>query len=137
DERLNTLGSGLYATVSAGTGEPYWRSPSATGSVQRLGPPQKPGVQDFRYLTDAHGARLAVVSLGLEWEAEGELTFSVATDMERYDTSMKRFRGGLLSGFGFVALLLLVALAALLRWALAPLRRLEAQIRSVERGERE
>jgi two-component system sensor histidine kinase PhoQ len=137
DERLNTLGSGLYATVSAGTDEPYWRSPSATGSVQRLGPPQKPDHQDFRYLTDARGARLAVVSMGLDWEAEGELTFSVATDMERYDTSTKRFRHGLLSGFAVIAVLLLLSLAALLRWALAPLRRLEAQIRSVERGDRD
>ena len=34
-------------------------------------------------------------------------------------------------------MLLLLALAVLLRWALAPLRRLAAQIREVERGERE
>lgn len=137
DERLNTLGSGLYATVSAGDAEPYWRSPSATGSVQRLGPPQIPGDEDFRYLIDTRGARLAVFSVGLEWEAEGELTFSVATDMERYDDNTKRFRQGLLSGFAVVAVLLLLALAALLRWALAPLRRLEAQIRLVERGDRD
>jgi two-component system sensor histidine kinase PhoQ len=36
-----------------------------------------------------------------------------------------------------LALLLLLALAALLRWALAPLRRLAAQIHAVERGERD
>jgi two-component system, OmpR family, sensor histidine kinase PhoQ len=137
DERLNTLGSGLYAAVSAGVAEPYWRSPSATGSVDRLGPPQKPGVEDFRFLTDARGARLAVVSLGLEWEAEGNLTFSVATDMTRYDAQTKRFRHGLLSVFAVVAVLLLAALAALLRWVLVPLRRLEKQIHAVERGERE
>jgi two-component system sensor histidine kinase PhoQ len=137
DERLNDVGSGLYATVSAGAGEPYWRSPSATGSVEKLGPPQKPGDEDFRYLTDARGARLAVASAGLEWEDEGELTFSVATDMGPYDVTMRVFRHGLLSGFAVVAVLLLLALAGLLRWALAPLRRLEGQIRSVERGDRE
>jgi two-component system, OmpR family, sensor histidine kinase PhoQ len=137
DERLNTLGSGLYATVSAGAGEPYWRSPSATGSVERLGPSQKPGDEDFRYLTDARGARLAALSLGFDWEDEGDLTFSVATDMAPYDLSMRRFRGGLLTGVAVGTVLLLLALAVLLRWALAPLRRLEAQIRSVERGERD
>lgn len=137
DERLNNLGSGLYATVSAGAAEPYWRSPSATGSVQRLGPPQQPGKRNFHYMVDARGARLAAVSYGLEWEDEGDLTFSVATDMAPYDTQMARFRQGLLGGFTIVAVLLLFALAALLRWALAPLRRLEAQIHSVERGDRD
>lgn len=137
DPRLMTMGSGLYAAVSAGVAVPYWRSPSSTGSVGTLGPPLKSGTKDFRYLRDARGARLAVASLGLEWEAEGELTFSVATDMAPYDAQIRRFRSGLLSGFAIVAVLLLLALAALLRWALAPLRRLEAQIHLVERGERE
>jgi two-component system sensor histidine kinase PhoQ len=42
-----------------------------------------------------------------------------------------------MSGFAGVAVLLLLALAGLLRWALAPLRRLAAQIGAVERGERD
>jgi two-component system sensor histidine kinase PhoQ len=43
----------------------------------------------------------------------------------------------LLGGFATIAVLLLLSLAALLRWALTPLRRLEKQIHSVERGERD
>jgi two-component system sensor histidine kinase PhoQ len=138
ESRLATPGSGLYAAVSDGAAEPYWRSPSAAGSVLQFGPPQAPGVRKFHYLSDEHDVRLAVVSLGLQWEDEASvLTFSVASDMTPFEDQLARFRRGLLSGFAVVAVLLLLSLAALLRWALAPLRRLETQIHSVERGERE
>jgi two-component system sensor histidine kinase PhoQ len=65
------------------------------------------------------------------------LTFTVATDYTSYEANLQSFRRGLLSGFIGVALLLVLALALLLRWALAPLRRLATQIQAVERGERE
>jgi two-component system sensor histidine kinase PhoQ len=137
-EPLTTLGSGLYATVSASAESPYWTSPSAAGVVETLGPSLQPGKGgNLRYLRDARGNRLAAVSLGFRWEGEGELTFSVATDMAQYDAQLARFRRNLLGGFAVVAVLLLLSMAALLRWALAPLRRLATQIHSVERGERE
>jgi two-component system, OmpR family, sensor histidine kinase PhoQ len=139
--RLTTPGSGLYAAVSDGSAEPFWRSPSAAGSVLAFGPPQASGVRDFRYLIDIRGARLAAVSRGLRWEDEAgvnrELTLSVATDMTPYDEQLSRFRRGLFSGFAVVAVVLVLALAVLLRWALAPLRRLAVQIRAVERGDRD
>jgi two-component system sensor histidine kinase PhoQ len=134
--RLAVPGSGLYAAVNDGH-ETFWRSPSAVGSVADFGPPQPAGARAFRYLTDLHGARLAAVSRGLEWEDAGWLTFIVATDMTPYDAQLARFRRGLAWGFSAVALLLLATLAGLLRWALIPLRRLEREIRVVERGERE
>ena len=134
--RLAVPGSGLYAAVSDGT-ETFWRSPSATGSVVDFGAAQPPGARAFRYLTDEHGARLAVVSRGLEWEGAGSLTFSVASDLTPYYAQLNRFRKGLAGGFAVVALLLLAALAGLLRWVLIPLRRLAGQIRAVERGQRE
>jgi two-component system, OmpR family, sensor histidine kinase PhoQ len=141
ESRLATPGSGLYAAVSSGAGDPFWRSPSASGHVNEFGPPQEPGAVDFRYLTDTGGTRLAAVSRGLQWEDDAgttqDLTFTVATDLTAYDTQLSDFRRGLLGGFAVIALLLLAALAVLLRWALAPLRRLAVQINAVERGERE
>jgi two-component system sensor histidine kinase PhoQ len=137
ESRLTTPGSGLYAAVSEGGDDPYWRSPSAAGSLQQFGPPQEPGARDFRYLEDSRGAQLAVVSRGVQWEDAGDLTFTVATDMAPYDAQVSDFRRGLLKGFAALAVSLLLALALLLRWALAPLRRLATQIRAMERGERE
>lgn len=140
ETRFAVPGSGLYAAVSDGLGPPFWRSPSSVGSVQDFGPPPPSGGRSFRYITDAQGARLAAVSRGIIWDTEGTsraLTFTVATDMAPYDAQLRRFRRGLFGGFAVMAVLLLVALAVLLRWALAPLRRLAAQIHAVERGERE
>jgi two-component system, OmpR family, sensor histidine kinase PhoQ len=141
ESRLATPGSGLYAAVSTGAGDPFWRSPSASGHVNEFGPPQEPGAVDFRYLNDERGMRLAAVSRGLQWENDAgttqDLTFTVATDLTAYETQLRDFRRGLLGGFAFIALLLLIALWLLLRWALAPLRRLAVQIHAVERGERE
>jgi two-component system, OmpR family, sensor histidine kinase PhoQ len=137
--RLATPGSGLYAAVRGSGGEMYWRSPSAAGSLttfpERLGP----GSRNFRYFVGDDGQRLASVSRGLRWEDETggsrELTFVVATDLQSYEQQLRTFQRGLLGSFGVLAVLLLVALALLLRWALAPLRHLATQIRSVERGE--
>jgi two-component system, OmpR family, sensor histidine kinase PhoQ len=141
DSRLTTPGSGLYAAVIDSSGQAFWRSPSSAGSLLEFGPPQEPGARDFRYLPDVTGARLAAVSRGLQWEdAKGrnnELTFTVATELDSYESQVAGFRRGLWSGFGMLAALLLLTLAALLRWGLSPLRRLAAQIHEVERGERE
>ena len=141
EARLATPGSGLYAAVSDGSGEPYWRSPSAAGRLQQFGPPQPPGERDFRYLIDLRGARLAAVSRGLQWEADGgdsrNLTFTVATDLTPFETQVRDFRRGLVKGFAALAVALLLALALLLRWAVTPLRRLASQIHAVERGERD
>lgn len=136
EARLTLPGSGLYAAVSAGE-EPYWRSTSSTGSVADFGPSLQPGGSRFHELRGLNGARLAAFSRGLSWEDAGALTFTVATDMTAHDAQLSSFRRGLLGGFVVVAGLLLLALAGLLRWALAPLRRLASQIGAVERGERD
>lgn len=140
DARLRTPGSGLYAGVSDG-GDAFWRSPSATGKVTEFGPQLAEGQWSFHQLVTLDGAPLAALSRGFSWELEhGDvryLTFTVATDRTSYESELRRFRRGLLSGFAGVAALLLLALAGLLRWALAPLRLLATQIQAVERGERE
>jgi two-component system, OmpR family, sensor histidine kinase PhoQ len=140
ESRLATPGSGLYAAARENGGSSFWRSPSATGSLQEFGPPQEPGGRDFRYLTDSRGARLAAESRGISWEENGvsrELTFTVAADLAPMTSQVNDFRRGLVKGFTTLAVSLLLALALLLRWALAPLRRLASQIQSMERGERD
>ncbi len=134
DNKLATPGSGLYAAVIDERGT-YWRSPSAVGSVEDFGGVQAPGPRTLRYVNDLRGARLIMASRGLQWEDAGTLTFVVASDLTLYDANLKRFRRGLAGGFVGVALLLLASLAALLRWGLAPLRRLAREIGAVERGE--
>lgn len=141
ETRLRTPGSGLYAAVQGVGGRVFWRSPSSVGSLTRFGDPLQPGERIFRYIQSDRGQRLAEVSRGLRWEDDTgsarDLTFTVASSLEGYERQLRSFRGSLLSGFGVLAALLLLALALLMRWTLTPLRRLATQIRDVERGRRE
>jgi two-component system sensor histidine kinase PhoQ len=136
EARLMLPGSGLYAAVSV-AGEPYWRSPSATGAVTEFDADLQPGDTDLHALTSMNNAPLRALSRGVSWEVARVLTFTVATDMTSYNAQLRGFRTALLRDFTVVAALLLLALAGLLRWALAPLRRLASQIGAVERGERD
>ena len=81
-----------------------------------------------------------VLASGLSWEirpgTSRDFVFSVATDLRVYNAQLQRYRGQLLGWFLGLAILLLVALAVLLRWVLAPVRRIEAQIREIESGSR-
>lgn len=136
EARLAVPGSGLYAAIRAGT-HILWRSPSSAGHVIDFGPVLEPGENRFHELTGLGGTRLVALSRGRLWEDVGRLTLTVAADTSAYDAELRLFRRGLQGGFAVVAALLLLALALLLRWMLAPLRRLASQIREVERGERD
>lgn len=141
EARLRAPGSGLYAAIHGMGGRVFWRSPSTIGSLTRFGVALVPGDREFRYLDSERGARLAAVSRGLRWEDDTgsarDLTFTVASGLSSYEAQLQGYRRSLLGSFLVLAAFLLLALGLLLRWALSPLRRLEAQINEVERGARE
>lgn len=141
ESRLATPGSGLYARVINRTGKQVWRSPSNAGTFIEYGPPLLPGQKTYRRIVGPRSGPVAAVSRGLRWEDERgralDLTFTVAASLEPYEEQLREFRHGLFGGFGILAVLLLAALAVLLRWVLRPLRVLELQIREVESGRRE
>ena len=60
--------------------------------------------------------------------------YSVAEDLEPYYAQLNRFRGQLFGWFGLLMVLLLGALAFLLRRLLTPLRRIEHEIEEIEEG---
>lgn len=140
EDRLRLPTSGIYAAVSD-AGDAFWRSPSATGKVTEFGPALPEGERQFHELRTLDGAQLAAYSRGISWELEHgdvrSLTFTVAVDRSTYEAELRTFRRGLRGGFIGVAVLLLMGLAGLARWALAPLRRMARQIRAVEQGERD
>lgn len=140
EARLETPGSGLYAQVRSAAGQTLWRSPSSAGTFIEFGPGPEPGATRFTRTRLADGAIIEVASRAIAWESEaGEAqhyVFSVAASLTPYDEQLWSFRRRLLGGFAGLAVLLLVTLAALLRWTLAPLRRLEREITEVEGGGR-
>jgi two-component system sensor histidine kinase PhoQ len=138
ESRLETPGSGLYAQIRGAAGRSTWRSPSATGSFVDFGPDLAPGERRFSR-SSIDGVPVAIASRGIAFEDEQEgmhaLTFSVATSLAPYEEQLWSFRKRLFGWFVGLTALLLATLGALLRWVLAPVRRLEREIHAVEAGD--
>jgi two-component system, OmpR family, sensor histidine kinase PhoQ len=137
ESRLGNPGSGLYAQIRAAGQKSAWRSQSTAGTFIDFGPELNPGQKRFgRVVID--GAPLAIASRGIAFEDEGRgrrnLTFSVATSLAPYHEQLWSFRRRLSGWFVGLTLLLLATLGMLLRWVLAPVRRLEREIHAVEEG---
>jgi two-component system sensor histidine kinase PhoQ len=141
ETRLSTPGSGLYAQIqSTEAGDVPWRSPSAAGTFIDFGPPVAAGERHY-FRAQAQGVDLEIASRGISFEDDYHVkrnsTFSVATNLDRYNEQLWRFRRQLFGGFFVLTLALLGTLGVVLRWVLSPVRRLEAEINAVEAGTRE
>ncbi len=137
--RLRTPRSGLYAQIRSAGGTSVWRSPSTAGAPIDFGPPLDPGARRVLYDRSAN-ERIAIESRGIQFEdrqGSWEFTFSVAASLAPYEQELWRFRRSLFGWFIGLMLLLLFVLAALLRWVLAPVRRLEREIHAMEEGQSE
>lgn len=136
--RMRTPRSGLYGQIVTHRNT-VWRSPSTAGALIDFGRPLQPGERKFSYSSYGH-ERIEIESRGIEFEdrtGHVELTFSVAAGLTPYEQQLWGFRRKLFGWFSGLMLVLLAALAALLRWVLAPVRRMEREIHEVEEGQRE
>ena len=138
DPRLAQPRSGLFAQIRSVKHQ--WRSPSTAGTNIDFGPLLGQGERSF-FSTEFNRERIAVESRGLQFEDDEQnvrsLTFSVAVSLTPYEQQLLRFRQKMLGSFSGLMLALLLTLAALLRWVLAPTRRLEREIHEVEEGRSE
>ncbi|MBV9344013.1 MAG: GHKL domain-containing protein [Gammaproteobacteria bacterium] len=136
DPRLARPRSGLYAAIRSDG--PEWRSPSTAGRRVNFGPALRGGERRYSYDSFGHD-RVAIENRAIEFvdSATGTaraLTFSIAVSLSPYEEQLWSFRRALVGWFLGLMLLLLVTLAALLQWVLAPLRRLQREIHEVEEG---
>jgi two-component system, OmpR family, sensor histidine kinase PhoQ len=138
DPRLAQPRSGLFAQIRSAKHQ--WRSPSTAATSIDFGPLLGQGERSFFY-TEFNHERIAVESRGLQFEDDEQnarsLTFSVAVSLTPYEQQLLRFRQKMLGSFTGLMSALLLTLAALLRWVLAPTRRLEREIHEVEEGRSE
>lgn len=138
DSRLATPRSGMYAQIRSPRHQ--WRSPSTAGFAVNFGPLLKEGEKSFAYGEVGH-ERIAMESRGIKFVDDpndvNALTFSVAVSLSDYEQRLWSFRTQLLGWFVGMMILLLITLAALLRWVLSPVRRLEREIHEVEEGRSE
>jgi two-component system sensor histidine kinase PhoQ len=139
DPRLRTPRSGLYAQIRSQ--HHLWRSPSTAGRSSDFGALLVPGERsNLTYTTFGHD-RVAIESRAIQFaddpSGKRTLTFSVAVSLSPYEEELWRFRRELIGWFIGLMLVLLVTLAALLRWVLGPVRRMEREIHEVEEGRSE
>jgi two-component system, OmpR family, sensor histidine kinase PhoQ len=138
DPWLETPRSGVYAQIHAQQHE--WRSPSSAGLKIDFGKPLQQGQRNLAYSMVGFD-RVAIESRGIQFEGSPEntnvLTFTVAVSLGPFEEQLWRFRQQLVGWFIGLMLALLVTLAALLHWVLAPARRLEREIHAVEEGRSE
>jgi two-component system sensor histidine kinase PhoQ len=140
ESRLETPGSGLYAEIRQKGGERLWRSPSSAGTFVDFGPDPQDGGTHFSAGALPDGTRLSLATREISWEDEAGTTrryvFGVAASLAPYEEQLWSFRRRLFGWFTGLALALLGTLGVLLRWTLAPVRRLAREIVDVEEGRR-
>lgn len=138
DPRFSQPGSGLYASVVGTDGAPVWRSKSALGlDIPHPAAPAL-GKKTFAQVAAASGAPLYTLAFTVSWETEAHrerrYTYYVAEDLAGLNAQVGRFRRSLWGWLGAAALLLLAVQGLVLRWSLAPLRRVADELRAIETG---
>ncbi len=140
EARFSTPGSGLYAEVDHDNGTRIWRSPSALGLQIPFITKLPAGERRFITLALSNHTVLSALSFGVAWETSAgavqNYTFSVAENLDGLNAQVQRFRHSLWAWLGGVALVLLAVQGSILRWSLAPLRRVTADLAEIEAGRR-
>lgn len=147
EPRLSLPASGLYASIANLDKNEDWQSASTLG----LNPPfvrrMAPGQWQFETILAPQaqsgdqgksGRAFLAVSYAVKWSVNDRaapLVFSVLEDKTEFDLELGAFERTLWSWLGGTGLLLLLTQTLLLRWGLAPLRRMAREIRHIEKGE--
>jgi two-component system sensor histidine kinase PhoQ len=140
EPRFSKPDSGLYAVITRHDGEPVWHAASLTGRDIGAGEQQTPGERRFSRL-ERPGLQLYALAFGVAWEddagTEALYTFTVAEDTTVFQAEIDSFRSTLWRWLGGMALVLMLAQGAILRWGLRPLRTVTADLQQIERGHAE
>ena len=141
EPQFNLPRSGLYADVVAYPDKLTWRSTSSIGITLPHTPPAAVGEMSFTPLIFADGTELLALSFGVEYESSRgrstHFTFRAMESIAAAQAEVVRFRRSLWAWLGAAALLLLATQGLILRWGLAPLRRVASELKEIETGERE
>ncbi len=145
DPRFDRPSSGLYAAIVGddirNAQGRQWRSPSTIGADLPFGGELAAGEVRFEGPIETPQGELYMLSQGIAWSIanrpELELTVHVAEDGGAMRRQAEQFRGTLFAWLGGVGVLLLLLLLGVLRWSLAPLRKIAGDLERVERGNQE
>lgn len=142
DPRFDRPDSGLYAAIVGdkvrNAKDRQWRSPSAMGMELPLDVELQKGGSEFSGPVRTEHGNLFVLSQGIAWSVanrpELKLTVNIAEDATALQNQVRVFRATLLTWLGGLGVVLILLLFAVLRWSMAPLRKVAADLSLVERG---
>lgn len=141
DPRFTTPGSGLYAEIDGPKGQSVWQSPSQLGVQIPFAALVQAGRWRYRKLSIQDGTTVLALSFTVLWEdatgADQRFTFHVAQNLKPLEAQVAGFRHTLWGWLAALALLLLGAQGLVLRWGLAPLRRVADDLAAIETGAHE
>ena len=136
--------TGLYAGIIGdkinGMKNDQWRSPSAVDRDLPFNEELRAGVVSFSGPVHTTEGDLFVLAQGVDWSADTQkkedlhLTFYVAEDVHGLSEQVEVYRRTLAIWLGGIGVVLLLLLVAVLRWSLAPLRKVVVDLARVERG---
>ncbi len=140
EARYATPGSGLYARVVDKSSAVIWRSDSALGLSPPFQATSELGEMFFsEVMLDTE--EYFSMSFQIAWEInprqQEQYTFQVIESKQSYNTQVNGFRRSMSGWLAVAALILLAVQGAILRWSLAPLRRLANEIVDIEEGRSE
>ncbi len=137
---FNSIGSGLYAELRGNADTVVWKSRSALGLQLPYGGDGDLGVRVFARDQLLDGTPLLTLSLAVQWEfQDGSLrpyVFQVSESLDSFNQQIANFRRQLFGWFAAVAVIMLLAIAVLMRSLLKPLRQVETEIGEIEGGDR-
>jgi len=137
------VSSGLYAGIVGdriiGAKDNQWRSPSAVDRPLPFDAQLERGEVLFTGPIKTAEGDLFVLAQGVDWNAAGakdplHLTFYVAEDVSSLREQVDVYRRTLAIWLGATGVVLLLLLVVVLRWSLAPLRKVTTDLATVERG---
>ncbi len=141
EARLSSPASGLFAEVLSESGERIWRSASSLSVDISYPPAAYIGEPAFVTTSTASGTPVFALSFGVIWEGESgpshRYLLRVAESTESFTDQITKFRRSLWGWFTAAAVVLLVLQWLILRWGLAPLRRVAQEVSDVEAGRRD
>ena len=139
DSRFTRPGSGLYAGVKAA--DFLWESGSALGRQFPFGDELPPGESRFEGPIETTHGPIYRYSYGTVWEfgdgKDARFTLHVAEDTLALQRQIAVFRRSLWVYLGAAALLLLGLQILVMRWSLAPLRRVVTDMEHIMDGRME
>lgn len=140
EARFSRPGSGLIAQIIDGSETMLWQSPSSIGLSLPSLPTLDVDVTSFGKMR-IDNTEWFSYEYGLSWidddDQEHAFTIRVAEHSARFKKVVGTFRQTMVTWFAVVAVMLLIVQSAILRWGLAPLRRIEHELGDVERGKLE